>query len=368
MKKILSLIFLPLIAIMFLCGCGEKGDVTELQKLYTQVTTMYVVEGENIFFNDTNNPHTISIAYTDGVKEAIDIENPTTVLQKRYRTFHYNQVILNNIFNLYENNSDNFYKVMSNSDYKEKEIENLYSKLTNLKDSLIEFKSSYDIFIEQTKVGLSDVLDINLKNFTYELNKITEKSFDFMYEFVGVYEKYCIEDKNATDVATLNYRIDKAYMDLAHIVYLENFKTFSTTVADKGVCDLTKLIDLDNKFNLLDDIGDTKKLSNSIIVNLDAASDQNLNAMNLVNDFVYASNLFDQNYSHYINAYNKVYNDESNTIKQYNNYRFGLIGGGSLESFLNGLSATDRAQVNMLTNFISECYNNLHEKLILIVE
>ena len=90
--------------------------------------------------------------------------------------------------------------------------------------------------------------------------------------------------------------------------------------------------------------------------------------MEKVNGFIYASNLFDQNYTHYINAYNKVYNNENNATKQYNNYRFGLIGSGSLDSFLIGLSATDRAQVNMLTNFINECYNNLHEKLILIVE
>ena len=68
-----------------------------------------------------------------------------------------------------------------------------------------------------------------------------------------------------------------------------------------------------------------------------------------------------------MNAYNCVYNSENN-VKQYNDYRFGLVGNESVENFLNGLSVSDRANVNLLTNFINECYNNLLEKLKLIVE
>ena len=113
---------------------------------------------------------------------------------------------------------------------------------------------------------------------------------------------------------------------------------------------------------------DTKTLSSSIIANLDPSTTHHLNTMELINNFIYSSNLFDQNYPHYINAYNYVYNSENNTTKQYNDYRFGLMGTGSLETFLNGLSATDRSNVNMLTNFIDDCYNTLHQNLILIVE
>ena len=225
------------------------------------------------------------------------------------------------------------------------------------------------MFIEEVDYnGLSNVLDINLKNYTYELNKVIEKSFDFMYEFAGFYEKYCIENPDAIDVNTLNYRIDKAYLDIAHIVYLENFKTFSIEVVDRGACDLTKIIGKNQAFNLLNDLGAAKSLSSNIIINLDSNSANYLNATELVRNFLYASNIFNQNYLHYLQTYNDVYCGDNNTIKQYNQYRFDLMGGGSLATFLNSLSATDRAKVNMLTNFIEECYNNLFEKLNLIVE
>lgn len=368
MKKILSLIFLPIVAIMCLCGCGNEGNVDELKKLYTDVKNVYVVDEENIFFSDLTSPNTITISYPAAVQEAIDIEFPNTELQKRYRTFYYEQLLLDTIFNFYEDNADNFYLVMSSAEYKEKDVEKLYEKLNNLKTCLVDFKTSYNIFIEQTQEGLSDVLDINLKNYTFELNKVVERSFDFMYEFVRVYEKYCVTDSNSIDEKTLNYRIDKAYLDIAHIVYLENFKTFSTAVVDRGVCDLSKLIGNDSDFNLLNDLGEIKELSNNVLVNLDTSSEQYLSAMEVVNSFIYASNMFDQEYAHYVNTYNDVYSSENNTTNQYNNYRFDLMGGGSLESFLNGLSVTDRSKVNLLTDFINVCYTNLVDKLNLIVE
>lgn len=368
MRKILSLIFLPLIALCFLCGCGNDGEVENLKKAYNDMTAVYVVEGENIFFSDDAKPNTIAIAYADYIDNAISIENPNTTIQKRYRTFYYEQLMLNNIFNLYENHQENFYKVMSSADYKSKDVEKLQDKLNDLQNSLVEFKSSYNLFIEQTQEGLSDVLDINLKNYTFELNKVIEKSLSFMYEFANVYEKYCIEDINAINQTTLNYKIDKTYLNLTNIIYLENFKTFSIEVADRGVCDVSSLIGMDSKFNLLNDLQLNGKLSPSIIANLDESSIHHLNTMNVVNDYVYAYNLFNQNVSHYVNTYNDIYNSKHTSTNQYNEYRLGLVGGGSLESFLNGLSITDRSKVNLLTNFIDECYTNLVEKLKLIVE
>ena len=65
MRKILSLIFLPLVALCFLCGCGNDGEVENLKKAYNDMTSLYVVEGENIFFSDDTKPNTIVIASSD---------------------------------------------------------------------------------------------------------------------------------------------------------------------------------------------------------------------------------------------------------------------------------------------------------------
>jgi len=367
MKRLIILIMLPIFSLLFFSGCGNEGNVDDLKKLYNEITGIYIEEGENIFFSDDANPNTINISYFHDVQN--EINNPIVKEGNKYRTYYYAQLILNHIFNFYEDHNEDFYLHMSSKEYKEKDIEKVYEKLNNLKEELIDFKSSYMLFNEQTKKeGLSNVLDIYIKNYTFELNQVIEKSFDFMYEFDKVYTKYCIEDMNAVNEKVLNYKVDKSYLDIAHIVYLENFKTFSIAVEGKGVCDISPIIGLNSKFNLLDDLGNLKNVSNNIIVNLDEKSQYNLSTMELINNFDYYMQIFNQNYHHYINTYNTVYDKENNSTNKYNSYRFDLMGSGSFESYLNGLSVVDRASVNLLTNFIDECYNSLVEKLKLIVE
>lgn len=359
MKKIFSLIFLSICALMFLAGCGEDVDLDLIKKTYTDMTNMIVVEEENIFFSDELNPNTINISYSysPSVEKTMKNDAPTM-----YRGYYYQQLILNNIFNFYEDNEKNFYLEMSNKEYKKKELEELYNKLIDLKNRLNDFKVSYDILKEEIILeSPSDVLTIILENYAYELNLVIEASFDFMYDFIDLYEKYCINDD--INEKNLNFRIDKAYVDVAHIIYLENFKSFNLQVSEKagGVCDLVDLLENNSQYKLLEDLIEIKDVSPNVINNLVDTSPKYLEATEIVNGFIYYQNLFEQNYYHYINTYNDI--DTYNT----NQYRFELVDGVSYESYLESLSATKKAEVNMLTSFINECYNNLVLKLKLII-
>ena len=130
MKKFLSLLILPLVALMCLVGCGEDKTPKDIQDLYNSMKSAYVEEDKNIFFADAENPYTISIAYNDEVQDQIKNIAPTTDLQKRYVALGVQQDILNNIFNFYEKNQEEFYREMSSVDYKKVYINELYDSLS----------------------------------------------------------------------------------------------------------------------------------------------------------------------------------------------------------------------------------------------
>lgn len=359
MKKILSLMFLFICALIVMTGCGKDVDLDVLKKTYSDMTTMYVVDGENIFFSDPIKTNTVSISYSyaPSVEHIINDDRPTA-----YRGFYYQQQILNNIFNFYEDHEKNFYLEMSNKDYKDKELKELYDKLISLKNRLVEFKGSYDILKDEILLeGPSDILTIILENYSYELNLLIDSSFDFIYDFIDLYDKYCVNDE--INEKNLNYRIDKAYVDIAHIIFLENFKSFNLKVSDNvgGICDLVDLLENTSDYKLLDDLIEIKDVSPNVLNNLSDTSPNYLQATEIVNGFIYYQDLFNQNYYHYISTYNSI--DTYNT----NQYRFELVEGVSYEDYLDSLSATKKSEVNMLTSFINECYTNLVLKLKLIV-
>ena len=215
MKKIICLLLLPILSLICLCGCGEDKSSNDLKILYESMVDIYVVDKVNKFFGDKESPNTISIGYTQEIETAIDSVNATTDIQKRYTALGYQQQILDYIFSYYENNHKDFYKVMSSGNYPNTEMNALYTSLESLKNSLDTFKSSYNAFIDATQNGISDVMEFNLTSYSYQLNKVIDFSFDFMYKFIAMYQNYGIEDYSKKTAANLQIKVDKTYVDIA---------------------------------------------------------------------------------------------------------------------------------------------------------
>ena len=102
-------------------------------------------------------------------------------------------------------------------------------------------------------------MEFNLTNYAYELNVLIEDSFTFMYKFANMYETYGIEDYSKKNVKNLQTRVDKTYLDIAYIIYLQNFKAFNYSVGNKGICDLLPIVETNNKFNLVNDLDSVRK-------------------------------------------------------------------------------------------------------------
>ena len=110
MKKFLSILILPLMAVLCLVGCGEAKTAIDIENYYKSIKASFVVEEENICFSNTNNPNTITILYKDSIGVAVNNQAPTTDNQKRFVALGYQQQILDYIFNFYEKNNAKFYK------------------------------------------------------------------------------------------------------------------------------------------------------------------------------------------------------------------------------------------------------------------
>ena len=349
MKKFLSLLILPLVALMCLVGCGKDKTPKDIQDLYNSMKSAYVVENENIFFADAENPYTITIAYNEDVQNQIKNASPTTELQKRFVALGIQQDILNNIFNFYENNQEEFYREMSSVDYKKTYVESLYESLEALKDSLKTFKEQYSQFMTDVESG--DIMVFSVLSYTYQLNKVIDSSFNFIYNFIDVYDRYCVEDNNNMTASTLSLQIDKTYVDIANVVYLQNIKTFNYSVGEKGVCDLLPLIsNPTNEYNLVKYLGSAKRLSPVVTENMSTEAADYAATMDKLNDFTYYSELVGQR----INTFRNI----MNTIDSYtlNEYRFDLVSGVDYDTYIKSLSASDKANVQALDGFINDIF------------
>jgi len=362
MRRLLCLLLLPLMSLFCLYGCGEDKTSKDLQVLYESIVDSNVVDKTNKFFSDKSNPNSLAISYSVEVQAAIDNVSPTNDIQKRYKAIGIQQDVLDCIYNYYENNHIEFYKVMSSGDYSNSDMNDLYVRLENLKNVIDNFKKSYNTFVDATQNGVSDVMEFNLTNYSFELNKVIDASFDFIYKFIEMYQKYCISDFNAKTATNLQIRVDKSYVDLAYVVYLQNIKAFDYSVGSKGICDLSTVINSSSEYSILDDLGNIKALSSIVQSNLNI-EDSNYNEVNdLINNYLYAQEVFDQRFSNY----KSIYNEQD--IYKITQFKFDLVNGVDYDSYMGSLSSSEKSSIEMLNSFVDNTYQKLVDKLSLIVE
>lgn len=370
MKKLLSIIMLPLLAIMTFvgCGCDKDRSIADINAAYVGMVETFKQGEENLFFSDSVNESTIKISYSGnysgGINDAINNTEPSNDLQRRYRALYYQQAVLTNIFKYYEDHQDKFYRVASSADIDEDEVTRLYNRVVELKDSLVEFKTHYDAFIEATDMGLSDVMRYDVAGYSFQLNKVIDKSFDFIYSFIDMYEKYCIEDYSIYSQENIISIVDKAYVDMSYIVYLENIKAFNQTIGsgNDGLCDMTSVISNTSESNLTPLLEVRGMVSPSIYDSIGTDTEQGRNALDKLNILVYYRDIYEQRLEHYKTSYN------NSDIYALNKYKFATSDAMSYESYLLSLSSSDKATVNMMKHFVDEIFVGYMTNLKAIIE
>ncbi len=366
MKKFWCLLILPIVAFMCLTACGSDKNYKDIEDLYSQITGICVEEDNNQFFSNESKPRTLTIKYAEDVENAIANTSPVTKLQKKYVVLGYQQKILNLIYNYYENNYENFYKELSSAKFEKKDISNLYKKEESLKNCLTDFKSKYNNFCDVTADGVATIMEFDLINYSYELNKVIESSLDFMYQFAFVNEKYCAQMPNSQDITTFNAEklqlcIDKTYLDIANIVYLNNFKAFNYSVGSRGISDMDAIIQSTNKYVIIGDLQECKSLSATILLGLDRDSDTYESVSKLIGDYLYSYEVFLQRYDNYKCIY------DSEDVYTATQYKFGLVDGVDYDSYLHTLSKSSQASLVFMDDFVVETYKEVLSNLSLLI-
>lgn len=362
MRRYFKFLLIPMFALILLCGCGSDASISKVQETYTNMKTSMVIDGENNFFSNEENPNAISIKYSSQVQRAIDNVSASNDVQKRYRALYYQQTILDIIYDFYNNYEEEFYRVAPSKDIDEDEIEELYDSVNELRSTLQGFAHHYDTFVSATENGTSDIMAFNITSYSFHLNGVIDKSFDFMHKFYNMYVEYCVEDFTIYNEHNLNLFVDKGYLDIAYVVYLENIKSFNYSVGDNGICDLASVVGSSSEYNLLGLLDVRKSLSPAIAENIGLTTPEGTDAKEKLDLFTYNRNIYNQRVNNYLNTFGSV------DMYQVNQYRFGLNGTVNYESYLQSLSVSDKATLTMLNNFINDNFKVYVDKLMTIVE
>lgn len=361
MNRYFKFLLIPVFALILFCGCGSDVKLSKVQETFSNMKTAMVIEGENNFFANEENPNAISIKYSTQVQKAIDNENASNEVQKRYRALHYQQAILDIIYDFYNSYEEEFYRVAPSKDLDKDEIESLYNSVNDLKSTLQSFSHHYDNFVVSTKGGPSDIMAFNITSYTFYLNGVIDKSFDFIHKFYDMYVGYCVEDYNIYNSENLELFVDKAYLDIAYVVYLENIKSFNYSVGDNGTCDLSSVVGSESEFNILELLDNRKSISTAISENVGLTTEQGKDAKSKLDLFVYYRDIFAQRLGNYLSTFSSV------DMYQVNQYRFDLNGTVDYNSYLMSLSVSDRATLTMLDDFINDNFMSFVDKLMTIV-
>jgi hypothetical protein len=363
MKKLFSFLVLSVFSVLALFGCGKDRDINDIKNAYSNMVSSYAEEKkqEYKFFSDKNSPNSIVISYPVMVRQAINSNSPSNAVQKRYRALYYQQKILDNIFIYYNNHQEEFYRIAESQEIEKDELNDLYNRVCSVNESLKNFESHYSSFISATEDGVSDIMEFNITSYSYNLNHVIDCSFDFIYKFHDLYVKYCVENYGAYSESNLNTYVDKAYVDISYIVYLENIKSFNYSVGSHGVCDLSDVVGSQTEYNLLSLLEERKPISTTIVGNVGLTSDAGVLATDAVNLFTYSRDVFEQRLTPYISTYSSV------NMYNLNQYKYGLNGSVNYESYLKSLSASDRATIALLNSFVEDNFSNYISKLNSIV-
>ena len=362
MKRYFKFLLIPIFALIMLCGCGGDASISKVQESFANMKSAMVVEGENNFFSSEKNPNAISIKYSSQVQRAIDNVAASNDVQKRYRALYYQQAILDIIFDLYNNYEEEFYRVAPSKDIDEDEVEELYNSINELKSTLQGFRQYYDTFVVATENGTSDIMAFNITSYSFHLNSVIDRSFDFIHKFYDMYVEYCVEDFSLYNEHNLNLFVDKGYLDIAYVVYLENIKSFNYSVGDNGICDLASVVGSNSEYNLLGLLDVRKKLSPAIAENIGLTTAEGTDAKEKLDLFTYNRDIFNQRVNNYLNTFGAV------NMYQVNQYRFSLNGTVSYDNYLQSLPVSDKATLTMLDNFVSDYFKVYIDKLMTIVE
>lgn len=298
MKKFLSILIVPLVAVLMLCGCGRTmRTVDEIKTLFEQNSGKYneakINDNDvntNWYFKNGDNKYILRVLYENSSKlnEKVNKTNldtgsdaTTTLLNYKYmqlRTVYERELAM--IFAYYNLYADTFYSLVETKGITSEELTNLYDKIRDMFKQLESFNlSKLDLEREVRLYGESSgILSASVDRFNYAYNQLVEKSLDMVKYFRDLRYKYFVGENKIFDYGYLVQLHYDSLLTLAEFVYSNYLvpltKNSVTTVADVKNS-VTKMDNENVSFNIFEN-----EIFNNIV---------KINGLNGVGDLVYVT-------------------------------------------------------------------------------
>ena len=250
MKKLLSILIAPLLAVTLFMGCTKVQHTSQtVSALYVSFMDGYISQGKNLIFknnlykNGTENNEgdytLVEEVYVPTYEKVMYIGyNQTNLAQAVLATDSVTQAsqlttvyqgLLSLIFNYYSNWSSNFYTVINDTEITDEEwnqlYENLYS-LTKTTETFVEKREELERDIRMNNNNLESQLvaqKMNAFNATY--NDLILSSLTFVNNFKDLHKKYIFNNNDITPSSAKRW-VDEAMLLLAEGIFYDNVLAF----------------------------------------------------------------------------------------------------------------------------------------------
>ena len=373
-KGYYSLLALPLVATMFLAGCGKTSrNALELKTLHAETVSAYDNGTTNTYFKKTGSAETeekdyFVVQYNEGItnyQNSTNEEDKSTDLYKRYNQLKsvYGRT-MSLAYAYYADFRNVFYENIESKKPDAKELTELYDRLKTFQRELASFNANkLDLERETELFGAgSSIIGASVDKFNYSYTNLIKVTLNFVNYFKDLHVKYFYSEDQTIDKSYALRVYDEGLLSMANYIY----KGYLNSLVKNGTAKVLDLLDAKQSVGTLFNPEQNKQLNYIIVTgnnscvtlkedflnSLDNGDETNINA---VKDYESQLNMFNR----YFKLYNKVYNKVD--MEKYNTFRFNTdstynssVADDNEEKYLNSLSVVDSANARVMINFEKE--------------
>lgn len=373
-KGYYSLLALPLVATMFLAGCGKTSrNALELKTLHAETVSAYDNGTTNTYFKKTGSAETeekdyFVVQYNEGItkyQNSTNEEDKSTDLYKRYNQLKsvYGRT-MSLAYAYYADFRNVFYENIESKKPDAKELTELYDRLKTFQRELASFNANkLDLERETELFGAgSSIIGASVDKFNYSYTNLIKVTLNFVNYFKDLHVKYFYSEDQTIDKSYALRVYDEGLLSMANYIY----KGYLNSLVKNGTAKVLDLLDAKQSVGTLFNPEKNKQLNYIIVTgnnscvtlkdnflnSLDNGDETNINA---VKEYESQLNMFNR----YFKLYNKVYDKVD--MEKYNTFRFNTdstynssVADDNEEKYLNSLSVVDSANARVMINFEKE--------------
>lgn len=377
-KGYYSLLALPLVATMFLAGCGKTTrNALELKTLHADTVSAYDNGTTNTYFKKIGSAETeekdyFIVQYNEGItayQTSDDEKDKSTDLYKRYnqlKSVYARTMSL--AYAYYADFRNVFYENIESKKPNAKELTELYDRLKTFQRELASFNANkLDLERETELFGAgSSIIGASVDKFNYSYTNLIKVTLNFVNYFKDLHVKYFYSEDQTIDKSYALRVYDEGLLSMANYIY----KGYLNSLVKNGTAKVLDLLDAKQSVGTLfsQNNNDLKKiiitgnyscvtLNSDFLNDLDKGNENNINA---VKDYESQLNMFNR----YFKLYNKVYDKVD--MEKYNTFRFNTDSTynsstiqDNEEKYLNSLSVVDAANARVMINFEKDTVTTL---------